>query len=87
MASASCKISVTEFETKDMVPNHQLVPIWSSAAAPKVMSSTGTSPKLREVRSSTPMTMMTATMPTYTISSMMLCAMSSPPELETAYSP
>ena len=43
MASASCKMTVTELEMKLMVPHRKLVPMFSSAAAPKVMIRTGTS--------------------------------------------
>ena len=43
MASASCRITVTELEMKEMVPHRKLVPMLRIAAAPKVRISTGTS--------------------------------------------
>ena len=43
MASASWSTTVTESETKEILPKRKLVPLFSSAAAMKVMSSTGTS--------------------------------------------
>ena len=43
MARASCKTTVTESETKEISPKIKLVPLFSRAAATKVISSTGTS--------------------------------------------
>ena len=43
MASASCSMTVTELEMKLIVPHRKFVPMFSSAAAPKVMRRTGTS--------------------------------------------
>ena len=43
MARASCKTTATELETKEISPKRKLVPLFSSAAMPKVISSTGIS--------------------------------------------
>ena len=43
MARASCSTTVTELEMKLILPHKKFVPIFSRAAAPKVITSTGTS--------------------------------------------
>ena len=43
MARASCSTTVTELEMKLILPQRKLVPMFSRAAAPKVMTNTGTS--------------------------------------------
>ena len=43
MANASCSTTATELEMNEMGLKRKLVPMFKSAAMPKVMSSTGTS--------------------------------------------
>ena len=56
---------MTEFDTNEIVPSRKFVPMFKSAAAMNVMSSTGTSAYVCEVRISTDTTTM-ATMITIT---------------------
>ena len=51
---------VTELDTKEIFPNRKLLPWLRIMAVTKVSSSTGTSPKVRQVISST-VTTITAT--------------------------
>ena len=83
MDSASCRTMATEFETKEMVPIRKFVPLLISAAAPKVRSSTGTSPKVSEVRISTVTTTIPTTAMMVFISSAMASACTSPSSEET----
>ena len=53
MDSASCRMLVTELDTKEILPMRKLVPWFSTSATTKVSSSTGTSPYVSEVNSST----------------------------------
>ena len=52
-----------EFETKEISPNMKFVPMFSRAAMPNVISSTGISMYVCEVKNRTPM-MMTRTITT-----------------------
>ena len=83
MDSASCSTTATELETKEMVPRRKLVPLLMMAALTKVRSSTGTSPKVSEVSSSTVTTTAPTTRMITLISSSMALAWTSPSSVET----
>ena len=83
MDRASCSTMATELDTKEMVPMRKFVPLLMRAAAIKVSRSTGTSPKVSEVRISTVRTTMATTTMMVFISSAMASACTSPSSEET----
>ena len=66
MESASCKTTVTELDTKEIVPNTKLVPMLRIAADTNVSNRTGTSAHVCDVSKSTTTTI-TATQTTITL--------------------